>query len=342
MQASSMRKALFFSTILTFLAWPACKQAPPALSSQVYPDHPAVQVHNWDRALLSRPLPEKIEPLNDLAASYVLRWNELEDFDEKPEPAELSPAARTALLRELASLPPELQRFMRDHLFSIFTCKNLGGSAMAGVILDGSAPMGGFVILDVDVLSRPANEWITFKENTVFRPQPGLSYRVEMESPASNTVAASMRFIFVHELGHILGQVKRTTVPFTARNPVLADRPFLRESFEQTPDGRIIAIGAPWAENVKFYRKEPPFPLSESVSLYDKLKTTKFPSLYAVTDAEEDWAETVALYVHCVLLKKHYRVILEENGTSRVLASDLILGEALKEKRRIVEAALSR
>lgn len=319
----------------------ACQRPKPSLTSMVYPDHPSVQVHNWDRSLPGRPLAEKIRPLNDLAASYVLKWNELDDFEEKPLPAELSPEARLAFLRELERLPPEVLRFMEGHLFAIFTCRNLGGSAMAGVILEGTNPIGGFVILDIDVLNRPANEWITFKENTVFRAQPGITYRVEMEPRASNTVAASMRFIFVHELGHIFGQVKQVSLPMTARFPDLSSLEFARQSFEQGSDGKIQAIGAPWAENVKFYRKEPPFSAGEAASLYEKLRSTRFATLYAVTDVEEDWAETFALYVHCVLLKKPYRVILEKDSRT-VLASELILTDALKEKRRIVEAALLR
>lgn len=336
-----MRNALISGIFLLFFLTVACKERPQSSSSLVYPDHPSVQVHNWDKSLLGRPLAQKIQPLNDLAASYVVRWNEIDGFDERPLPVEMRPELKSALARELASLPPELQRFMQSHLFAIFTCKNLGGSAMAGVILDGGKSVGGFLILDVDVLDRPANDWITYKENTVFQAEPGLSYKVEMEDSGSNTVAAAMRFILVHELGHIFGQVKEISPPFSQKFPNLADSPFMAESWEEDSD-LFRARGAPWAESVKFYRKEPPYKLSDAASLYQKLRETKFATLYAVTDTEEDWAETFALYVHCVLLKKHYRVILEENGQSSVLASDLILSDALKEKRRVVEAALSR
>lgn len=339
-----MQKALIsgvLGVLLLLLAGPSCKKRVPASSSLVYPDHPSVQVHNWDRALLRRPVVEKIQPLNDLAASYVVRWNEIDGFDERPSPAEMKPELKAALVRELAALPDPLQRFMQSHLFAIFTCKNLGGSAIAGVILDGKTSIGGFLILDVDVLNRPANDWISYKENTVFQPEPGLRYRVEMEGEGSNTVAAAMRFILVHELGHIFGQVKQVTLPFSEKYPVLSDSPFMVESWESV-DGVSRPRGAPWAENVKFYRKEPPYKLSQAVPLYGDLRETAFATLYAVTDTEEDWAETFALYVHCVLLKKHYRVVFEENGKSTVLASDLILSDALKQKRRFVELALSR
>ncbi len=336
-----MRNALISGTFFLFLLNPACRERAQSSSSLVYPDHPSVQVHNWDKALLNRPLAEKIQPLNDLAASYVVRWNEIDGFDERPSPVEMRPELKAALARELAALPEPLQKFMHSHLFAIFTCKNLGGSAMAGVILDGTTSIGGFLLLDVDVLNRPANDWISYKENTVFQPEPGLSYRVEMEGEDTNTVAAAMRFILVHELGHIFGQVKQVSVPFSEKFPDLSVSPFMAESWE-SENHVARARGAPWAQRVKFYRKVPPYKLSEAVVLYQDLRKTRFATLYSVTDTEEDWAETFALYVHCVLLKKHYRVIFQENGKSTVLAADLILSDALKEKRRFVETALAR
>lgn len=334
-----------FQAILTILALSlACGDKParpPASSSLVYPDHPAVQARNWDSAMLQRPIEERIRPIDSLASSYVEKWNQIDHFDQVPAPASLAPAQKQAFLGELRRLPAPLQAFMEKHLFAIFLCKDLGGSAMAGVVLDGERAIGGFVILDVDVLSKPANDWITFKEGSVFRPQQGMAYRVEMEPPSSNTSASAMRFVFVHELAHVFGQVNRVTAPWQKEYHTLEDSAFFRLGWKSSGQNPVPLNGMD-VSRISFYRAEPPYSVGEAKDLYHALAGSPLPSLYAAVDMEEDWAETFALYVHCVLLKKPYRVILSDGPEQLVLADSRITGEELRQKREFVANLLGR
>ena len=48
---------------------------------------------------------------------------------------------------------------------------------------------------------------------------------------------------------------------------------------------------------------------------FDLLAKSNFPSLYATTMPEEDFAESFAMYVHTVMMRRPWELTVRRNGT---------------------------
>jgi len=138
---------------------------------------------------------------------------------------------------------------------------------------------------------------------------------LRLEPPATDNIDNAVRFVFLHELGHIVGMVAGVhgfwaapeTWGFTARSP------FTRLSWNT--DGRSWISERkrrhPVLAQPRFYRfRYAPFPASAAPIVYRTLGLTNWPSLYGSIDPYEDFAETFAIYVHTRLLRRPYRVDL--------------------------------
>ncbi|MBL8020013.1 MAG: hypothetical protein JNM27_10145 [Leptospirales bacterium] len=330
--------ALAVSGILLTQAW--CTAKAPNPGAQVFGKIPATLAKNWDTSWRETSLSERIRPIDPIGIAYVAKWNELDGFDEKPQPAELTPERRAALIKELENLPPYVKKFLEGNIAAIFTTRELGGSAMAGVAYnDSMQPEFGFLFLDTEMFETPANEWITAKEQTLFAPEAGKTFSIQIEEPGSNTSAAGMRFILLHELGHVASQLSHTMPPFTEEHLSLNSH-FAKLSWT-TPVVTRFDAEFPERGRVKFYRRPPPFPMSAAKDIYAKLAKTDLPTLYACVDPHEDFAETFALYIHTVLMKKPYTVRLIDSSGEQVLARDRILLQALQKKRETIQGLLN-
>ncbi|MCE9599830.1 MAG: hypothetical protein K8S54_17860 [Spirochaetia bacterium] len=314
-----------------------CRQEPgkPNPGAQVFGKIPATLSRNWDKAWQTKSLADRIRPIDATGIAYVAKWNELDGFEEKPEPAILDSARRSALIKELETLPPPVRSYIERNVAAIFTTRALGGSAMAGLAYDDSGrPEFGFLIIDIDMFEKPANEWITAKELTLFAPDAKQTFSIQIEDSAANTSTAGMRFILLHELGHIASQLNHTMPPFTETN-LSVDSDFAKLSWTSAEMTRFDSQ-FPERSRIKFYRRPPPFQMNSASAIYDHLGKTDIATLYSCVDPHEDFAETFVLYVHSVLMGKHYIVRLHDSAGEHVLAKDRILLSALAQKRKLV------
>jgi len=53
------------------------------------------------------------------------------------------------------------------------------------------------------------------------------------------------------------------------------------------------------------------------VPTYDNLEKTNFPSLYAATQPGDDFAEAFASYVHVVLQRRPWQILIYQDGALR-------------------------
>lgn len=325
--------------ILLVEAIASCGPRKPNPGTQVFGKIPATMAKNWDSSWRSARLADRIRPIDPNGIAYVAKWNELDGFEEKPSPATLDPASRSALVGELENLPEPVRSYLDKNVAAIFTTRELGGSAMAGLAYsDSGKPEFGFLFVDIDMFQKPANEWITAKEHTLFSDVPGKTFRIQIEEPASNTTTAGMRFILLHELGHIASQLTQTMPPFTETFLSL-DSEFARLSWKSPDETRFDSVFLERAK-LKFYRKPPPFSLSAAPDIYAKLDKSDFATLYSCVDPHEDFAEVFALYIHTVLMKKHYTVRFKDETGEHALAQDRILLPVFQKKRQIIANVL--
>jgi hypothetical protein len=231
------------------------------------------------------------------------------------------------LVRNLIrSLPAPIYRLAARHLAGIFLVDRTFGSARAEGLWDPSDRLvGGYMVLNVAALARQANAWVSMRENSAFHSSGNVTIEVVLEPPETDTPESALRFIFLHELGHVLGMSLGVhghwAVPETF--PLTLHSPFARISWQLNGSGDLVSPGKqafPLLTQLHFYRFEAaPLPRSAAPSVYGQLARTDFPSLYGALIAYEDFAETFALFVHTQILGKPYAVVVRDG--ERVIGS---------------------
>ena len=170
-----------------------------------------------------------------------------------------------------------------------------------------------------------------------------MEIQMTLEDPAQDNIEGAVRFIFLHELGHVLGLALGAHGFWDAEPlpPETLDSAFVHLSWRAGDDGKLASR---WKERLPLLLQLDFYSFGEArlgarraVDAYKALAETDFPSLYGATNAYDDWAEVFAVYVHTKMLGKPYRVkITGGMGTSYTYTSCLTNGRC-PEKLAAVE-----
>ncbi len=215
----------------------------------------------------------------------------------------------------IRSLPMKVYRLASAHVVAIYLVEHTFGSALVEGVRDSNGQWrAGYIVLNLSALNRTANEWLTWRENSAFHASDRFYLRATLEKPETDTIESALRFVFLHELGHILGMSFGLHGFWTAPESqwLTNNSPFIRLSWELDRNGKLYSpwkLRFPVLAKVHFYRFEAA-PLSKATTnkVYSDLALTNFPSLYGSLDPYEDFAESFALYVHTQILNKPYSV----------------------------------
>ena len=272
--------------------------------------------------LYALPLEDRILPAPEPVLQLAWLGNRRAGVDLWPTPAGLDHPLVPELRSMIQALPEPVYRLASRYLAGIFIVERTFGSARAEGLWDaGDRLVGGYMLLNLTALARSANAWATMREGSAFHSANGTTIQVLMEPPETDTPQSALRFIFLHELGHVLGMGMGVhghwAVPATFA--ITGESPFTRKSWRgQGADGPLAPakLTFPLLTQLRFYRfEEAPLPRTAAPLVYQQLAHTDFPSLYGTLDPYEDFAETFALYVHTRLLGKPYAVVVAgENG----------------------------
>ncbi|MCX8000901.1 MAG: hypothetical protein N3A69_18495, partial [Leptospiraceae bacterium] len=150
----------------------------------------------------------RIFNLQEDYADYAYKLNQLDELEDIPKP--ITPEELETLQKEffkIANSEMEIIKQIKNHyIHGIYLCKNLGSTGLSGFIKQGDKFIGGFIFLDVELLQN-ANEWITYKENTVFTLKD-LSLKIQIERDKENLLHNGIDYVLLHELGHIIAIVE--------------------------------------------------------------------------------------------------------------------------------------
>jgi hypothetical protein len=166
-----------------------------------------------------------------------------------------------------------------------------------------------------------------------------------LEPAETDTVDGALRFIFLHELGHVLGLALGVHGFWDAEPlpPETLDSPFVRASWMPDGSGTLVSRWReryPVLSQLDFYGFESAaLPAGRAASAYSALARTDFPSLYGATNLYDDWAEAFAIYVHARMLGKPYRV--QVGGRETADYRSCVVTGACAEKVTLVEHYLS-
>ncbi|MEA3275086.1 MAG: hypothetical protein U9Q81_07340 [Pseudomonadota bacterium] len=259
-------------------------------------------------------LEARIQSAPPAITALALRRNLGNGVAVEPRAASMDHPLVPALFRMLSRLPSPLYRLARETVAAIYLLQDNFGSARVEALRDPHGHLsGGCILLNLDALSRPANAWASWRENSAFRADEPYAVRVILEPRVTDTVESTLRFIFLHELGHVLGMAAGVHGFWAAPETwwLTVQSPYFQLSWARNKD----TLTSEWKrrfsilEYPRFYRFEAaPLPLAAAPVVYGALARTNWPSLYGSIDPYEDFAETFALFVHTRLLGGSYRV----------------------------------
>ena len=266
-------------------------------------EHPATRAENYDRKLKNRSLADKIQPASKLSIAYATDLNQLDGFPEKPRTASLSSDIQKSFLDSYDNIDSKLHLAADHSLYSVEFCQDLGSSALTLHIYDNSGKsVGGVILIDIDRIARPGNDWITYRERTAFDGENAdLDYTIF--SPEQNDSAHALLYLFVHELAHVHAEHTQRLPSLqeaygTEKEEFVKKNMFLSQSWKNPVtskyDDRI-----PFRKEISFYATSPSLKAEDAPLVYEALGKTNFVSLYAMIDPWEDFAETSAYFFLC-------------------------------------------
>lgn len=309
--------------------------------------HPAKSASFW-KPRLALPVEQRLGPAPQGLVELLTLDNRLNGFPENPRPSRLADDFVADVRGAIADLPPAVRRAFDATFAGVWFVDELGGTGFTDMVMDsGGRPAGGFIVLDAAVLGRfTANAWATWKENTPFKPAEGWTLEARIEEKARDDRRGAIRYILLHELGHVLSINRDVHPNWTLRPnevPAGARFPFFELSwFIDAMENRYASKfddGFPQRRSVVYYLGAK-LAATDMAPAYEALQKTNYPTLYAATSPGDDFAESFVSYVHTVLLKRPWEVTLRKDG--RVVKS---YGTCWEEprcaaKRRILEDLL--
>ncbi len=282
--------------------------------AKVMSEHPSTDSQNYPPKVGS--WSNRIYNMDESRISYIKKINEIDGFSEVPTPTESIEEMKSKIEWVSKSLHPKVRELFDKYIYAIYFCEKLGGTGITGFVYDNvnGQPLGGFIIIDAAVIQKKANDWITFKENSVFsKKETDLTIRIETEK--DNTIENAIRYILLHEMGHIISNTYKITPDFREKKWEFKHS-FFREVWR--PENKSIYDNNkfPLRAKITFYAaKEKLIDLDKSwKEIYPLLKETNFPTLYAATNVQDHFAETFVSYIHCIIDRRPWELTLTKNN----------------------------
>lgn len=312
------------------LGWAAatggCEERPPQISL-AYDDELSRRLvarsAHWPGACARAPEDRVGLPLA-MSAAALLRDSAANEADSRiaTVPADLVQEMVTVVRQ----LPEPFAKLFRRHVCAVVW---MHAAPMTGTLrlLAGDAQHG-IILLNVDNLQSSPDEWLSFKEASVFEPNPDREIRGTMTAPGDEGRTALLEFLLVHELAHVLDTVFR-------------DDPLILE-FKRVSWPRNDALARVRTMHYAQDRGGEPLPDAELETYYDVTSAEAFSDPSATDNELEDFAESVSSYLHGVLRGRPYKLeVLRRGQLVRTLS--LCWGqERCREKQRILEQLLRR
>jgi hypothetical protein len=309
--------------------------------------NPAKKLDFW-KSWLEKPVRERHGAAPIELLQFLGLDNLASGYRERPRAVTVPPDLRADFEAALRSIPDRVWRAADKRLVGIFFLEELSGTALCDYVAGGWFERErGFIVLDMAVLAKyKANEWATWKENTPFKPSPRYALEAQIEDEAGNTRANAIRYIVLHELGHILS-IGSELHPRWDQPPPPPDDigkfPFANHSWRIKADRSgyqsVFDEAMPRRRDITYYFGAK-LEAADMVPMYQQLEGTSFPTLYAATHPGDDFAESFASYVHTQIDRRPWEILLREGGEVRHRFTPCWNAPRCAEKRGMIEALL--
>jgi hypothetical protein len=250
----------------------------------------------------------------------------------------------------IKSLPSSVVSLVDSKVVGVFLVEKLGSTGYTDIVYDASGtPVSGFVVIDPTAIGpKKANEWMTWKEQTPFAADDSTKVLARIERKSQDNIPNALQFILLHEFGHAIS-IGEDFIPSwsqTSSNPKQENEfKFYKFSWASS-DGKgkfRSNFDSSMTERVKItYYFGAKNRTSEVLKVYRDLEKTNFPTLYASTSPYDDFADSFAGYVHSVLMKKPYEILILKNGKEEFRLKSCWQEARCREKREFFDSLFSR
>jgi hypothetical protein len=341
--------------ILGALALPALAQPPAApckpgdheCGAKAVEANPAKKLAYWSAAM-AKPVEERIGAAPNELIDLLTAENVRLRLPNKPRSPTLSEEFLADVRAAFTELPETLRKRAAEKLAGIYFADDMGSTGFTDQIYDaGGVPKAAFVLLDPSVLDKyTANGWATWKENTPFRPDSALRLEAIIEDSANDNRMSAIQYILLHEIAHVLSvgaQFHPNWNIAPARVRSTSEFPFFEQSWFVSREEQNYAshfdYAFPQRKSIVYYSGAR-LPGSAMLAAYERLDKTNFPTLYAATHPADDFAESLASFVHTVILKKPFEIRIYRDGEIAKRYGSCWTEARCAEKRRILEEFL--
>ena len=310
--------------------------APPPLPLQQIAHYPGAP---------GKPIEDKVSLGTAQVLDQLLRINLQFGQNVRPRTPALDHPLIERVRTVLRTLPAEVHRIASDYVLAVFLVEQDAATGAADFVQDsGGRWHYSLLMFNLTALTRTANAWASWKENSAFRQLPGFRIAVTIEPPEQDTVDQAIQFIVLHELGHALAVAREVHEVPPLAGPLARGSPFIAQSWQPGPKSALVSRFAgrfPKLDRAGFYRfEEAPLRLADAEAVYRALAETDLPSYYGLASYYDDFAETFAIYVHTRMLGKPYKVDIYEHETLRYTYTSCIVANTCPQKVRALEAVL--
>ncbi|MES2965465.1 MAG: hypothetical protein V4760_16400 [Bdellovibrionota bacterium] len=321
--------------------------------------HPAKKLSHWNR-VYARPLDERLIDAPPILVDYIAKDNAFQGWTNEPRSVHLEGEFKADLKQALATLPEAVRRKLEESLVFITVVYELGGTGYSDDLdTDDKQPSRrSFVVLDSKVLERKANEWATWKESSPFSGDGTTKLTAKIEEDADDNRRQAIQYILLHELGHVIHESLPRLPTEDSEKPnfgkkaddgkkpevqFMAD--FFGESWRYSSTEKKVSSlfddRLSWRGTVAYYSSaERQLPMAQARSLYEALPLTNFPTLYASTNYQDDFADSFASYVHTELMGKPWEIRIESPSAEPLTYGSCWKEQRCKSKRLILEKIL--
>lgn len=283
-----------------------------------------ISTHSWENRVFN---------LNETYADYIKQLNQIDGLEEVPKPLEEQEfrKAQNEFFKIAQEEPLVLKNLKNKYIHWIYLCNNLGSTGISGFIQKENHFIGGFIILDLGLLKN-ANDWISYKENTVFALKE-LSLKIQIDK--ENSLSHGIDYILLHELGHIVSVVEGYVPDFISEYRDFQSASFTKydwlEETKSIHDAKIYK-----RSEIRFYSK-PTLTDLDIFSVYSSLEQTPFPTLYSATNADDHFAESFVSYIHIYIKNKPWLLKIQKDNQTIYETNNGITSLRCKREREFME-----
>jgi hypothetical protein len=298
--------------------------------SHLFTTSPALNADNYPKL---EALEKRVYQIQKLQKDFILELNKIDQFNAEPTEAVDFVQTQKYMSEIFKVVPKEIYNIWDKYVYGFYFCDNLGGSGITGIIQKNGKSVGAIILIDSKLIQQPANDWISYKENTVFTAK-NFQLKIKIENPNEEKKYSALEYILLHETGHLLQDIENISPYFRDEYRNFGKYIFFKEMWKHENETLIADNKFPERNRIKFYSNDKLFLDTEGLEIYASLdQKTPFPTLYGATNPDDHFAESLVSYVHIFLQKKPWELeIKDSKGKVFTFQNGIEQDRSLKER----------